>query len=243
MTRISRLAVFALTLPLVGLGCSKSDGGAGGSGKGSATGPYAEAGKLVMEAATAAVETSTKNIANEKWGVPAGDPELAEKLKPFADAKALFVVFEFEGMSDKKYLRTSAVAFPNGRLAWMSVKLRDGPASISPTRGLAAAAPALDSAWKKMMEALGGEGCKSLPTVSEGDVKMLPPEGQRAFLAAKESLASVCPLAVGGQNWEPRIDDMTVLLEKDGRLAQLRTSLQVEGGKLVLGKRRVRVMP
>ncbi|MBT8496140.1 MAG: hypothetical protein KJO07_24055, partial [Deltaproteobacteria bacterium] len=194
-------------------------------------------GDYVLSAGKALERHVRTNKGEEAWGILPDSPRTAEvgtKLKALGSAKMLFVVVELEALGKSKYLRTQAVVFPNGRVAWMQLNLRNEPASVRGTARLADIAPAMAKGIDDLIRVMGSDKCSSLPTVQAGEVASLPPRGQAGMLRGAKILAANCPFGTKGEQWIPRIDDVTVAFQAGSKVAAIRSSFDVRDGKIRL---------
>jgi hypothetical protein len=154
---------------------------------------------------------------NARFDLPRQGPDLRTIPAPYVervksrvgDQLQLKVTLVYLELASDKGLVASIVAvFPDGRVKWS--KLGVEGVGQEPTQGLAAAAPDLNGAAERMLDAL--ETADPLPLATPDDLSGFPDPlvelalaDQAAFATAREAFKSL-----GSANWRPRVNKIIV---------------------------------
>jgi hypothetical protein len=155
-----------------------------------------------------------------------------------ADPQVFLTMVELEATNGTSRVRSNVAVFPDGRVRWANVR-RDA-IETTPTPGLSLAAPALAAEATRMLETLGG-AC-DLPVVTATDFAALPLEAQTDAMREVAEIPQACAPGASAIGWEPKVDDVTIVLIGGGRVVGLRTQIEVQAGSVVLGAASVRVL-
>jgi hypothetical protein len=190
------------------------------------------------EAAKAAVAAAKGEKVDAKWGLES--KAVAGADQKLSGAKPLLTTVEVEAIRKAGgYVRTNAIVFPDGRVRWVQIDHRPS-AHVGATEGLDSAEPRLAKTTAKLIEVLSGDKCE-LPLMSDDEKAKLPAPLQGEMKDPKPGLDKACGAMKGvSEGWTPRYDDFTVLLDKDGAIVSVRSSIRVKDGKLALGEPRLR---
>ena len=201
-----------------------------------ASGPFKEFGQFIIEAGGVVLAQARGDKVDTKWLT-----EAPEKTEPLKGAKHVFTTAEIEAMHETHgYVRTNVIVKPSGEVLWVGVEHRPGKAHVSATEGLADVSPELLATTKKLIETLSGDDCK-LPLLDKDSAKDLPPAFSAQLKDIQPDLDKTCAAMKGkGEGWVPRYDDFTVVLEHEGKVRHVRSSIRVAEGKLKLSKPRLK---
>lgn len=210
---------------------------------------------FVLDAARAIESTARGQPHDPRWDEPGmGDdlrraqPDNAVALAPLGAWTVVVTSLEVEAIAASAggtgYVRSSVLVFPDGRVRWLSMSARVQPTVfVRPTAGLELAAPALSGEVARMVEALGAPTC-ALPTASMAELATLPAALTRGANAAAEMPGACRTVAnLGPTVWQPRFDDVTVVVTGNGRWVALRSGFDVSGGRVTLSSVRARPAP
>lgn len=207
--------------------------------------------------ATRAIESAARGLPHDsRWDSVRGadsdlrrpQPENATVLAPLGAWTVVATAVEVEAIAPSPggsgYVRSNVLVFADGRVRWSSIEARVQPQIfVRPTVGIAQIAPPLSAQVDRMIEALRAPSCV-LPTASPGEIVTFPPALQRDSNAAF-GLRTACSTVVGlgaTTAWQPRYDDITVLVSGNGGWATLRSGFEVTAGRLTLGPVRARAV-
>lgn len=196
---------------------------------------------FVLDAARAIESAARRQPISERWlgPDPADDlrgtsPSIASVLAPLGSWRVVATALEVEAIAPNLYVRSNVLVFPDGRVRWWRIDSRDG-ASLSAQRGLPAP---LAGTVERMIAAL--RTC-TLPVANASDLAGLPDVLVRDANAAA-NLRSVCSAVAAqpGATFAPRFDDISAIANGNGRWVALRSSFDVDGGRISLAPVRPR---
>lgn len=206
--------------------------------------------------ATRAIESAARGMPHDaRWDTPVGDadlrraqPDNATVLAPLGAWTVAATSVEVEAIAPSPggtgYVRSGVLVFPDGRVRWMAMSARvQQEVFVRPTVGLAQIAPVLSGEVDRMIEALRSPRC-ALPTASQFEMAAFPPALQRESTAATGLLGACRTVANLGATalWQPRFDDLTVLVSGNGQWATLRSGFEARTGRMTLGPVRARAV-
>lgn len=198
--------------------------------------------------ATRAIESAARGQPHDaRWNgrSPADDlrtvrPETGVALAPLGSWTVAATALEVEAIGPSPggsaYVRSNVLVFPDGRVRWLSVSARIQPqVYVHSTPEVATLAPPLARFTERMIGALRSPGC-ALPVASPQDLAGFPGGLQReARAASTRTLACQVVQNAGATTvWQPRYDDVTVVVTGNGQWVTLRSSFEVEQGRLIL---------
>lgn len=183
----------------------------------------------------------------------ATDPTSVMTMSSYGtQARLVVVAMELEGVGRNPsmpgapgwYLRSTVLVFPDGRVRWTGVETRaeSYPQTTVNMAVLNGAAPQLGSGFNRLIDTLRGP-C-NLPLLTPNDAAVLPPGAQAEVQRSPERLPAACATVRGATmaTWEPRLDDITVLMQTPmGQWLQVRSQFHFDGPRMFLEHARVRL--
>ncbi len=175
------------------------------------------------------------------------EPMAAMTLMPLGpNPELIAVAVELEAVATQMtgggYIRSLVLVYPDGRVRWGELSYRSERPYVqgTPAATLSAIAPPLYIQYTRMLEALGG-AC-NLPMIGFADVANFPPSQQARALRDVASQPSVCMQfrSAGQMPWNPRIDDISVIVRGNNQWSMIRSSFDLSQGRLVLQRPRPR---